>query len=272
MDPKYNQYKIGTFRNQILNNPIQPLWKYGFKINSQNEEDGILYHIFTLVGTTNKKIIEICAGNGKESCSANLLINHGFSGLLMDGSPLKVKNGIKYFKEQLGPNPPIDFINVFIHRDNILDILKSYPYYLGNIDLLSFDMDGVDYWILKKIIQSKLINPRVIILECHDIIPHHLSLTVPYKKNFSGWNEYAWKGPNWSGASISAFIKILPNYNFIGTEKRGFNACFVRNDINQKGLQKITDIDKYYEYISKMKKTIQHQRWESVKHLGWISV
>jgi hypothetical protein len=48
----------------------------GFRVHSQNEEDGILLYIFSLIGTTNKKCVEICAGDGIECNTANLIINH----------------------------------------------------------------------------------------------------------------------------------------------------------------------------------------------------
>src|SRR5512132_3824668 len=40
-----------------------------FRCHSQNGEDGILLYIFALLGTTNRKVVEICAGDGIE-CNA----------------------------------------------------------------------------------------------------------------------------------------------------------------------------------------------------------
>ena len=58
----------------------------GFRCHSQFEEDGILLFIFALIGTTNKVALEICAGDGTECMSANLILNHGWWGHLFDGS------------------------------------------------------------------------------------------------------------------------------------------------------------------------------------------
>src|SRR5690348_10760778 len=38
----------------------------GFRKYSQNSEDGILLFIFSVIGTTNKRCLEICAGDGIE--------------------------------------------------------------------------------------------------------------------------------------------------------------------------------------------------------------
>ena len=56
----------------------KPLYHTAAKRNSQNGEDGILYYIFRCIGVTNRKCIEICAGNGVECNTSNLILNHNF--------------------------------------------------------------------------------------------------------------------------------------------------------------------------------------------------
>ena len=46
----------------------------------------------------------------------------------------------------------------------------------GDIDILSLDIDGIDYWFMKSL--KEYINPRVIVLEFQDIIPSDLSITL----------------------------------------------------------------------------------------------
>ena len=46
--------------------------EFGFSVTSQTDEDGILLHIFTIVGTTNRRVVEICAGHGLECNAATL--------------------------------------------------------------------------------------------------------------------------------------------------------------------------------------------------------
>ena len=64
-----------------------------FRCHSQNGEDGILLYIFALLGTTNRKVVEICAGDGIECNAANLLVNHGWNGLLFDGDDEQIARG-----------------------------------------------------------------------------------------------------------------------------------------------------------------------------------
>ena len=56
-----------------------------FRNFSQNGEDGILLYIFALIGMKSRRCIEICAGDGIECNSTNLILNHGFDALLEIG-------------------------------------------------------------------------------------------------------------------------------------------------------------------------------------------
>jgi len=68
-----------------------------FRTFSQNGEDGILLYIFSLIGSTNKKAIEICAGDGITCNTANLIINHGWNGLLFDGKESNIRRGQEFY-------------------------------------------------------------------------------------------------------------------------------------------------------------------------------
>ena len=77
---------ISKWRSMLHSN--EPLPSFGdveFRAFSQNGEDGILLYIFSLIGTRNRTSVEICSGDGIQCNSANLLLNHGWTGLLVDG-------------------------------------------------------------------------------------------------------------------------------------------------------------------------------------------
>ena len=57
-----------------------------------------------------------------------------------------------------------------------------------NIGILSLDIDGIDFWILKEI---KDLNPSIIICEFNPLFGKHKSITVPYKKNFIRKKEHS---------------------------------------------------------------------------------
>ena len=76
---------------------LPPFSDVGFRKYSQFEEDGILLFIFALVPPLNRKCVEICAGNGRECMTANLIINHGWWGYLFDGNEHSVEAGREFF-------------------------------------------------------------------------------------------------------------------------------------------------------------------------------
>ena len=69
----------------------------GFRKYSQFEEDGMLLYLFALIRPINYTCVEICAGDGRECNTANLIINHGWWGHLFDGNEHYVRAGIDFF-------------------------------------------------------------------------------------------------------------------------------------------------------------------------------
>jgi len=219
-----NQYKHITQSN-ITNYSFEDV---GFRKYSQNSEDGILLFIFSLIGTVNKTAVEICASDGIQCNTANLIINHGWSGLLFDGDSKAVETGRKFYKSHPDTfSLPPKFVNAWITRTNVNSLISDNGIQ-GDIDLLSIDMDGIDYWIWKEI---ECINPRVVVAEIECIFGIDKSVTVPYSDDFK--TQFINNFGVYSGASLKAFLKLADEkgYRLVGFEKYGFNAFFIRNDI-----------------------------------------
>lgn len=270
MDSFFNKnalkYSTHNENFNMFNTFKGPLYKTNKKLYSQNGEDGILYYIFSCIGYTNKKCIEICAGNGRECNTANLIKNHGFNGLLFDGNNSNVQIGLNFFK-----NDDVKFLCNWITRSNISGLIQKNNYG-GDIDLLSLDIDGVDYWILKELIEKDIINPRVIVLEYQDIIGPEKRLTVPYADDFNGWTDFIpGGGPNYCGASLQAFISLLSNYTFIGSHEGGFNAFFIRKDIKSEYLHEETNLLENVFHFPGVQFGM-NVRWNRVKDKHWVEV
>jgi len=133
-----------------------------FCCNSQNGEDGILLYIFSLIGTTNRMVLEICAGDGIECNASNLILNHGFDGLLFDGDAQLIERGRAFYAAHANSRVrPPQLVGAWITAETINDQVTAHGF-SGDIDLLSLDLDGNDYWIWKAL---TLIRPRVVVLE-----------------------------------------------------------------------------------------------------------
>jgi hypothetical protein len=214
-----------------------PLDRLHFRVFSQNGEDGVLLCIFGAIGMTNRRAVEIAAGDGIECNSANLIINHGWTGFLVDGNEDNVRRGREFYSRCRDTRiwPPV-FVHAWVTRDSINQLLRDHGF-VGEIDLLSLDLDGVDYWIWEAI---DCVTPRVVVVEYQDIWGPEATVTVPYRDDFRA--EFGPYGPEYCGASLSAFVKLgrQKGYRLIGCERYGFNAFFVRRGIAEDLLPEIT--------------------------------
>jgi hypothetical protein len=209
-----------------------------FRNFSQNGEDGILHYIFSLIGTTNRRVVEMCAGNGIQCNATNLLINHGWRGYLFDGDKNNVTTGSNFFRACADTfiAPPV-FQHAWITAENVNQLLAEQEV-AGEIDLLSLDLDGVDYWIWKAL---DIISPRVVILEFQGALGANVSCTVPYEPEFRA--DFAGQiGPLYCGASLAAFTKLaeIKGYRLIGVNSYYFNAFFIRKDIAEDILPEVS--------------------------------
>lgn len=247
------------------NKKLIPLVKeVGFRIFSQNDEDGLLLYIFSLIGTQNKKCIEIASGTPHGANTTNLICNWGWHGLLVDSDINAIKQSIHFYKNHKDTllYPPV-ITNEWVTKDNVNKILKNNKF-TGIIDLLSLDLDGIDYWVWDSL---KEISPRVVIAEYRYIWGEKKSVTVPYKADFNRFDTH----PHYYGASLHAFVKLAEKkgYRLVSCNKYGFNAFFIKNGIGEKYLPEIS-----------IHSCFQHPRTKddvdlmlnSVKNFKWIIV
>jgi hypothetical protein len=259
-----------TFRRLVEENrPLPQLSEVGFKCHSQADEDGILLFLFSVIGVTKKVCIEVCSGDGIECNTANLILNHGWHGLLVDGDKENVERGVRFFarSKHTYVYPP-RFICSWVTRESVNEVLSANGFQ-GEIDLLSLDLDGMDYWIWESI---EGVSPRVVVVEYQDILGPERSWTVPYADDFSSRNYPTTDGmPNFAGASLSAFVKLgrRKGYRLVGVNRYGYNAFFVRNDLGGDSLPEIDagDCFSHSKVIWGM-----GERFETVKDLPWVEV
>jgi hypothetical protein len=255
------------YRNSFEQNLSKPTFgEVGFRVYSQFEEDGILLFIFAMIGMKNKIAIEICCGNALECNTTNLLVNHKWWGLLFDGNQDNIKQAEQFFSHCPDTNiwkPKL--VCSWITRENINDLIKDSGF-SGEIDLLSLDIDGIDYWLWESI---NIINPRVVLLEFNHLWGPEASVSVPYKSDFVA--EFSEYGSDYAGASLSAFIKLgwRKGYRLVGTNAFATNAFFVRNDIEHPWLQEINPKDCFDHPRAKFGMKV---RWEKIKDKNWIEV
>jgi hypothetical protein len=205
-----------------------------FRCHSQNGEDGILLYILSLLGTTNRRVVEICAGSGIECNAANLIINHGWRGLLFDGDPTLIAQG-RDFYSKCGTTflAPPTLVNAWITAENINELVASFA---GPVDLLSLDLDGNDYWIWQAL---DVIRPRVVVAEVNAVWGPEKAVSMSYNPEYQ--LDFS-KQPYRCGASLPAFVKLgkKKGYRLVGMNSLFFNAFFVEDGVGEDLLPEVT--------------------------------
>jgi hypothetical protein len=241
----------------------------GFAAYSQTDEDGLLLAVFAALGMGQRLCVEICAGTGQESNSANLLLHHGWHGLLVDGDEKLVATGRRFFARH--PNtfafPPI-YVHSWVTRENVNELVSGAGF-TGEVDLLSLDMDGMDYWIWDAL---NVIQPRVVILEYQDIFGPDRSVTIPYDPSFYAYKYSVTNGmPDYCGASLRAFTKLATKkgYRLVGHNMLGYNAIYVKNGLGEAVLPRI-EVESCFSH-PKSKWGMKH-RYPKVANMPWQEV
>ncbi len=252
------RYKLGDTAPHV--------WDVGFREYSQNEEDGILLYIFSMIGMKNRTFVEICAGDGMECNTTNLTVHHGWTGLLVDGDPaniLKAKQFYNHIAQTLIWPPKI--VQKWVTAENINSLIQENGL-TGEIDLLSIDVDGMDYWLWKAV---DVIQPRVVVIEINNRLGSEKKLTVPYKEDFQ--TEVTAAGSEYGGASISALTSLgkEKGYRFVGTNKICTNGFFIRDDIEHPWLVQ-TSPQEYFTHprtryhLDQIQEKVLKKEWEEV--------
>lgn len=235
----------------------------GFRKHSQFEEDGILLFIFALIDPINRTSVEICAGNGQECNTTNLILNHGWWGFLFDGNEQHVREGQRFFAERRDSflHPPV-FTHAWLTAENVNSLLTDAGA-TGPIDLLSLDMDGMDYWVWQAI---DVIDPQVVVCEVNNVIPADLALTVPYSADFAASMD-----DDFRGASLLAMTRLArtKGYRLVGSHRFGFNAFFIKHGVAEHDLPEVAVAECLKDpYTAAAVKS----RWPKVQKCPWQAV
>lgn len=205
--------------------PLPALHDVGFTNFSQFDEDGLLLFIFAIIGSGNRRCVEICAGVGSESMSANLILNHQWDALQVDGNPDNVNAARAFFagRSETFWQPP-QVIRSWVTRDNVNELFTRTGFD-GEIDLLALDMDGVEFHVWESLTAT---NPRVLVTEINDLWPAETCVTVRYRDDFRCRDDQL----GYCGASLGAWVKSCRKrgYRLVGCNRNGLNCFFVRND------------------------------------------
>ena len=241
-----------------------------FKIYSKHGGDGILLYIFSKIGMTNHTLVEMGIEDGRECNTTNLLLNFGWKGLLIDANEKWVLSAKDFFKNKLGTqSEKVNVVHSFVTAENINESITKVGI-KGEIDLLSIDIDGNDYWVWKAI---KDIDPRVVVVEYNSTFGLR-SITKPYKKNVA-YKDVVERNPLYFGASLRALAKLgkEKGYILVACDTHGHDSYFIREDVAEGVFFEQKPEEVFYENLFLLKKigSIEKQ-FEEIKNLDFVEV
>ena len=239
---------------------------YEASLFSQNGEDGIIRYIFSQIGFDSRYFVEF--GFGAHQCnSLRLILHENFKGLMMDGSEEQCR--IFNLTCKAKGISDVHAVNAFIDRDNLEHLIRSnnIP---AEIDFLSIDVDGNDYWFWRCL---QYINPRVICIEYNSGIGSKYSWTIPYNKEFERFSAHP--SGFFAGASIKALESLgeKKGYRLVGCDTTGTNAFFLRNDLGNNQIPTLKASEAFRPHQNWIQRGIsQDQQLEIMKLMPYIEV
>lgn len=219
-------------------NDSRRLEQYGYKVYSQNDEDGIISEICKRLSIAKGTFVEIGVENGLE-CNSHYLLHQGWSGIWIEADTSKQGEIFSRFGELIDS----DVLKVCFQRatsDNFEKIITdaSGKEFLENIDFLSIDIDGMDVYLLENL----KFRPKIICIEYNAKFPPMLKRKPVYN------SDHVWDGSDYMGSSLSTIDNVAQTlgYSLVATNITGANAFFVRNDCLTNDFLPLMDITTLY--------------------------
>jgi hypothetical protein len=165
-------------------------------VYSQNGEDGVIELLTDFLGIKAGTFCEFGAWDGKHlSNTYNLLENKNWKGVYIEGDKDKYTDLLK-LKGQYGDRLETICSYVDYKGENILDNLLKDTFLEKNFDLLSIDVDGIDYHIWKALLNYR---PKLVIIEVNsNLRPGHFGIHETETQTVNGW----------LGSSFSAICQL----------------------------------------------------------------
>lgn len=177
------------------------------QVYSQQGEDGVIECIFETIGTTNKVAVDIGAYDGVTTSNTHLLKEQGWRTVQYEGSDVAARD----------PDVQRAWVTLknvcgFLSKDNV-------P---SDFDFLSLDIDSLDWWVLKSILEGNY-RPRAVVTEVNGSYGAVLARVLA--PDATAWGAHF-------GGSLLAFYYLLKayGYNLVYMESNGVNAFWVHGD------------------------------------------
>jgi hypothetical protein len=162
---------------------------------SQNGESTIIADLFTLIPPTSRHVIEFGSGDGWTHSNARMFMEDGWTGDQWDS-------------------------DIWVTAENVNTLFRQHEV-PGDVDVVSIDIDGNDYWVWK----AMAWQPKVVCIEYNAFFPIEDSVTIEYNPANVWDHSYGY------GASLTAMMRLAEKKGYyLAAEVDSVNLIFVRND------------------------------------------
>jgi hypothetical protein len=198
------------------------------KVWSQRGEDGIIEKIFSTIGIARGHAVELGAWDGIKYSNIYNLIKQGWSATLIEGDTERYQELLYNMKDF----PNVSSFNkmVSLEKETTLSEILRDAKVSHNFDILSLDLDGIDYWVWDEL----QFRPKVVVIEYNSNWDE--PTTIAYNKN------HCWDGTQYYGASACALnnlakargyelISHIPNNNLFFIDKQYNKNYFATLDL-----------------------------------------
>ena len=213
-------------------------WNRVAASQSDDEESRALCDIARTAGVT-PTFVEF--GFGVYELNAAGLIRAGWTGQLLDGDGDTCRSMDRIMRRH---RRDVQVRQHWFTVDNVDPVLE-FTRTVGQLGVLSVDIDGNDFWILSELLRHG--QPDLLILEYNASFGLR-PVTVPYDPQF---DRHRYSATGWyHGASITAFHRLLHKDYALVRNVRGLNLIFLRRDLSD-GFPDLSPDDAYAEQQSR---------------------
>lgn len=176
-------------------------------MSSQGHEDAVLARLFAAIGTTNQVGVEFGARDGVgKSNTHRLRVEEGWTTILFDREPRA---------------PIVRRAHLTAENINAVFFAHGVP---PRIDLLSIDVDGMDFWLWKALTRTQA---RVVVIEYNSDFGPDQRLVRPYDP------AYRWDKTTAFGASAAALVALGREKGYTLVDYvLGTNLIFVQDTVS----------------------------------------
>ena len=197
------------------NNHPNKFCRYGKKMFSQADEDGITLEIVKRLKIKKGNFIEFGVGDGLEN-NTIILLSLGWQGIWFGGENIVINTK---------KSNRLTFYQNFITLKNILDLTEYALTKINTIELISLDLDGNDYYFIEELLKNG-IRPKVFIAEYNSKFIPPVEFVIEYNE------DHKWKNNDYYGCSLASLDKMFKKYGYrliCCNAASGSNCFFVQD-------------------------------------------